>query len=134
MQRLLQVHYNVYREAELLPAARAATREELYRRVHRARDFAAASFDQPITLNELANVAGLSPNHLLRTFRQAFGQTPHQYLTTLRLQRAQLLLSSSDVSVTEICFSIGFESLGSFSWLFRRRFGVSPDAFRRQNR
>jgi AraC-like DNA-binding protein len=134
MQRLLQVHYNVYRETEALPAARPATREELYRRVHRARDYAAASFDQSLTLNELARVACLSPNHLLRTFRQAFGQTPHQYLTNLRLRRAQMLLIKTDLSVTDICFSVGFQSIGSFSWLFKQQFGVSPNRYRRQSR
>jgi transcriptional regulator GlxA family with amidase domain len=134
MQRLLQVHYNVYRETEALPAARPATREELYRRVHRARDYAAASFDQSLTLNELARVACLSPNHLLRTFRQAFGQTPHQYLTNLRLRRAQMLLIKTDLSVTDICFSVGFQSIGSFSWLFKQQFGVSPNMYRRQSR
>ncbi len=134
MQRLLQVHCNVYREVEKLPALRSATREELYRRLYHARDYADALFHTPLTITELANVAALSPNHFLRTFKQAFQQTPYQYLVSKRLERAQALLLHSDLSVTDICFSVGFESLGSFSWLFRRRTGLSPEHFRQQNR
>ena len=134
MERLLQVHQNVYREMARLPAVRPATREELYRRLHRAKDFVAASFDQPISLADIALIACLSPNHLLRTFKQVFHQTPHQFLTMQRLEHAQRLLRYTDRSVTDICLSVGFESLGSFSWLFRRHVGVSPAAYRRQMR
>jgi AraC-like DNA-binding protein len=134
MGRLLQLHHQVYREVERLPAARPATRAELYRRLHLARDYADACLDTPVTLDELASVAGLSPNHLLRMFRQAFGQTPHQYLTERRLERARQLLADTDMPVTEVCLAVGFSSLGAFSWLFRRRVGVAPAEYRRQNR
>ncbi len=134
MQRLLQVHHNVYQEVEALPAARPATREELYRRLQCARDYATALFNTPITLSELADVACLSPNHLLRTFKQLFGQTPHQFITSKRLEEAQRLLLHREHSITDICFAVGFESLGAFSWLFRRRFGISPTEFRQQKR
>lgn len=134
MRRLLRVHQQVWREVDDLPAARPATREELYRRLHRARDYAAALFHTPLTLDELASVACLSSNHFLRTFKATFHQTPHQYLTTRRLDQAKRLLLHTDLSVTEICFAVGFESLGSFSWLFRRQVGLSPEAFRHQNR
>jgi AraC-like DNA-binding protein len=132
--RLLQVHENVYRQVEALPAARPATREELYRRLLIAREYAGASFHQLVTLDDMAAAAYLSPNHLLRSFKQAFGRTPHQYLTDLRLQRASDLLAHTDRTVTEICLAVGFESLGTFSWLFRRRIGVAPAEYRRQNR
>jgi len=131
MQRLLQVHFNVYKEVEKLPALRAATREEIYRRLYRAKDYADALFHLPLTINELASVAALSPNHFLRTFKQAFQQTPYQYIVSKRMEQAKELLLHSNLSVTDICFSIGFESLGSFSWLFRRRVGISPEHFRR---
>ncbi|MGH7454651.1 MAG: helix-turn-helix domain-containing protein, partial [bacterium] len=120
MQRLLRVHQQIYKEIEVLHAVRASTREELYRRLHRARDYAHAMFDQPITLDEMAQIACLSPNHFLRTFRQIFRQSPHQYLTALRLERAQKLLAGTALPVTEVCYAVGFASLGSFSWLFRR--------------
>jgi AraC-like DNA-binding protein len=134
MQRLLRVHRLIYKEVEALDAVRAATREELYRRLHRARDYAQAMYDKPLTLEKLAQIACLSPNHFLRTFRQVFRQSPHQYLTALRLERAQKLLAGTGLSVTEVCFAVGFASLGSFSWLFRRRFGFSPEEYRQRKR
>lgn len=130
--RLLAVHKLARREVETLPAVRAATREELYRRLHRARDFIAASATENVSLETVARVACLSPNHLLRNFKQLFGRTPHQYLTARRLQHAARLLARPEISVTEVCFAVGFESLGSFSTLFRRHTGLSPDAFRRR--
>jgi AraC family transcriptional regulator len=133
MARLLQVQDQVWQQVASVPAMRAATREELYRRLRRAYDFIAASYDQPITLEAMARVAALSPNHFLRTFRRLFHQTPHQVLTAQRLAQAQHLLRTTDDSVTTICFAVGFESVGSFSWLFHRRFGCSPQQFRRQS-
>lgn len=132
MLRMLQAQHMLWQEVDALPAIRAATREELYRRLHLARDYAAALFDTPLTLDELAAAASLSPNHFLRTFKHLFHQTPHQYLTDLRLARAQHLLRSTECSVTDICFSLGFASVGSFSWLFRKKLGCSPIAYRAQ--
>jgi AraC family transcriptional regulator len=132
--RLLRVHRGVCREVESLPAMRASTREELYRRLHRAKEFIAASFEEPITVDKMAGVACLSTNHFLRTFQQAFRQTPHQFLTAQRLERARWLLLHTDLPVTEVCLSVGFESLGSFSSLFRRKLGVSPEKFRQTKR
>ena len=134
MERLLLVHTRVRRQVESIPALRPASREELYRRLHRARDYAAACLDEPITLNDMARVACLSTNHFLRTFKQAFHQTPHQYLTRIRLERAQGLLAQTDQPVTDVCFAVGFESLGSFSWLFRQRVGLAPEAYRKAKR
>jgi AraC-like DNA-binding protein len=132
MQRLLHLHYNVYHEVEQLPARRPATREALFRQLHAARDYAIASFSLPLTLADMARVACLSPNHLMRSFKQAFGQTPHHFVTSCRLEESQRLLLHSEQTVTDICFAVGFESLGTFSWLFRQRFGLSPTQFRRK--
>jgi AraC family transcriptional regulator len=134
MQQLLQRHFNLYREVETLPAARPATREELYRRLHLAREYMAAAFEQPLLLEDIAAVAGLSPNHLLRSFKQLFQQTPYQYLLTRRLDQAQTLLAQTDQSVTDISLAVGFESIGAFSWRFRHRLGLSPTEYRRQKR
>lgn len=135
MQKLLFVHQDIcHHETEQLLAVRAVTRTELYKRLYRAKDFAAASFNQSITLNEMAKVACLSPNHFLRTFKQAFGRTPHQYLTDLRLAQAKHLLEKTDLSIVNICFEVGFESQGSFSWLFRRHEGIPPETYRKQKR
>jgi AraC-like DNA-binding protein len=121
-------------EVNALPAARPATREELYRRLHYAKDYADAFFTTQITLDDMAQTAGLSANHLLRMFRQAFHQSPYQYIISRRLEHAQHLLRQTDQTVTDICLAVGFESLGSFSWLFRRRTGLSPLGYRLQNR
>lgn len=134
MQSLLTVHQATQREVAALPALRATTREELYRRLHTARDYIAASYSQPLTLDLMAGVACLSRNHFLRTFKALFHQTPHQYLTQQRLTQAQRLLRTTGQSVTEICFAVGFESVGSFSWLFRQHVGCPPDQFRRAKR
>lgn len=131
---LLKVNARVIEEVNAVPAVRSATRQELYRRLHYARDYADAFFTAPITINDLAETAGLSPNHLLRMFRRVFHQSPYQYITHRRLEQAQNLLRQTDQPVTDICLDVGFESLGSFSWLFRRRVGLSPLAYRLQNR
>jgi len=130
MERLLQLHHNIDEEIGSIPALRATTRRELYQRLYRAKEYATALFDTPLTLAELAAVASLSPNHFLRMFKQFFHQTPHQYIISHRLERAQYLLRHTDQTVTEICFALGFESPGSFSWLFHRQIGSSPSAYR----
>jgi AraC-like DNA-binding protein len=116
---------------EKLPAARAATRAELHRRVLRGRDFLLCELTRGVSLKEAAQAACLSPYHFHRTFVRAFGITPHRYLTQHRLARARHLLEHTSRSVTEICLECGFESPGSFSSLFHRHFGLSPQGFRR---
>jgi AraC family transcriptional regulator len=129
-QALAGLRLQVRGEAESFPGLRPATRMELYRRLHRGRDFLASCYDQPLTVAAAARVAGLSPFHFQRMFKLAFGRTPMQFLQETRLEAARRLLAHSGDGVTAICFAVGFESLGSFSWLFRGRFGVSPRAFR----
>jgi AraC-like DNA-binding protein len=103
-------------------------------RVCLARDLIRDCFAEPITLDDCATEAGLSPWHLLRAFRAAFGETPKEYLTRLRLERARHLLTVTARSVTEVCLDVGFSSLGTFSVLFKRHVGCSPKEFRRQVR
>jgi AraC-like DNA-binding protein len=124
-------HQNAAAAVARLPVARAATRSELYRRLLRGRDFLLSSLDARVRLKEVAREACLSPYHFHRTFRQVFGETPHTFLLRQRLERAASLLRRRDLSVTEVCLETGFESLPSFSTLFRRRFGVAPRDFRR---
>ncbi len=90
-----------------------------------------SNLEERLTLPQIAGVAFLSTHHFLRLFKQAFGRTPHQFLTHRRIERAKQLLRRTEKPVTEICRDIGFESLGSFSHLFRRETGVSPTAYRR---
>lgn len=114
-----------------LPAARASTRVEVYRRLLRGRDFLLASLAEPVRLQNMAAAACLSPFHFHRSFTQVFGETPHQYLTRQRLKRAAHLLRQTDLSITEIGLESGFESPASFSDLFRRHYGVAPREYRR---
>jgi transcriptional regulator GlxA family with amidase domain len=93
-----------------------------------------ACYAEPLGVAELARVACLSPAHFLRSFKALFGVTPHGYLTEVRLRHARRLLETTELPVTAVCFEVGFESLGSFSSLVRRRFGVSPSALRRNSR
>lgn len=130
---LLRLYTSIQQNTAQIAAARASTRAELYRRLHRARDFMEASLEQPLSLVQIAAVANLSPNHLLRSFRALFGQSPRQYLISRRLERARYWLIHSAKPIGEICMEVGFESLGSFSWLFRKRFGLSPSEYRYLN-
>ena len=133
-ERLLLAQRDVRRQVAAVPAVRPGTRLELYRRLCRGRDYLHASFAEPLTLAAIAREACLAPHHFHRLFRGAFGQTPHDYLVGLRIARARTLLAATEMPVTQICFEIGFESLGSFSSLFHRKVGVSPTTFRRRAR
>lgn len=100
------------------------------RHLLRAKDLADGWYFDPITVADLARVAGLSPAHFSRQFRRLFGEPPHQYLLTRRLERARALLRTTDRPVTEICLAVGLQSLGSFTTSFRRMFGTTPAAYR----
>jgi transcriptional regulator GlxA family with amidase domain len=134
LSELLRRNGDTRREIELLPFVRAATREELYRRLHEARQYIHDGYPAPLTLAELARVACLSPNHLLRTFRQLFGQSPFQMLTRMRLEKARELLVRTDAPVAEVCTAVGFGSLSSFTGLFKRTYGTPPHGYRQQKR
>jgi AraC-like DNA-binding protein len=129
---LVELRNGLQAEVDQFPGQRPATRAELYRRLHRGRDFLSSSYTEPVSVAMAANAAHLSPYHFHRMFKAAFQQTPMQFLQECRLAAARKLLIATDESVTLICFAVGFESLGSFSWLFRRRFGLSPLQFRAQ--
>jgi AraC-like DNA-binding protein len=103
---------------------------ETYQRLVRARKFIDRSYHLPIDLQQISSEACLSRFHFLRLFRQAFNETPHQYLTQRRIEKAKELLSSSGLTVTDVCFEVGFESLGSFSSLFHKRVGHPPITYR----
>ena len=100
------------------------------RHLLRARDLADARFVEPLDVDDMAAAAGLSRAHFSREFRRAFGDSPHAYLLTRRLERAAALLRNTDRSVTDICLSVGLQSLGSFTTSFTRTFGMSPTAYR----
>jgi AraC-like DNA-binding protein len=103
------------------------------RRLLRARDLARASFDRDVRVADLAKAAKLSRAHFLRSFAQAFGVTPHEFVIQLRIEEARRELAKG-ASVTEACMAVGFSSLGSFSRLFASRVGESPRAWQRRVR
>lgn len=100
------------------------------RHLVRAKDLADARYFDALDVDDLARAAGLSRAHFSRQFRRAFGEPPHSYLLTRRLERAAALLRATDRSVADICFSVGLTSIGSFTTSFTRAFGVSPTAYR----
>jgi AraC-like DNA-binding protein len=100
------------------------------RHLLRARDLADARYFEPLGVDDLARAAGLSRAHFSREFRQAFGESPHAYLLTRRLERAASLLRGTDRSVADICLSVGLQSIGSFTTSFTRTFARSPTAYR----
>ncbi len=100
------------------------------RQLLRARDLCDARYAEPLSVSDLAAAAGLSSAQFSRQFKRTFGESPHQYLLTRRLERAAALLRTSDWSIAEICFSVGSSSLGSFCTSFRRMFGTTPRAYR----
>jgi AraC-like DNA-binding protein len=100
------------------------------RHLLRAKDLADARFFEPVDVADLARAAGLSPAHFSREFRRAFGESPHAYLLTRRMERAAAMLRTTDHSVAEICLDVGLQSVGSFTTRFGRIFGMSPTAYR----
>jgi AraC-like DNA-binding protein len=104
--------------------------EDRNRRMLRARDTMDRAYAQPLDIPAIARVAHISPAHFSREFRATFGETPHRYLQRRRVERAMELLRETDRSVTEICFDVGFASLGTFSRTFRVVVGESPSRYR----
>jgi transcriptional regulator GlxA family with amidase domain len=100
------------------------------RHLLRAKDLADARYFEPLDVDDLARAAGLSRAHFSREFRRAFGESPHAYLLTRRLERAAALLRTTDHSVAEICLAVGLHSVGSFTTSFSRTFGKSPTVYR----
>jgi AraC-like DNA-binding protein len=107
--------------------------DDTFRRLCRGRDLLAAEYQSRVLLQQAAREACLSEFHFHRLFRATFGETPHDFLTRLRMDRARQMLAS-ERSVTEVCFEVGYESLGSFSSKFRAQFGRSPVEFQREVR
>jgi AraC-like DNA-binding protein len=133
VSRLLHVHRDLLQEIRRIPALRTTTRLEVHRRLEMAAGYMRDNYTQPLRLAQIARAACLSPHHFLRLFRSLHGLTPLQYLTQVRLERSHELLVTTDRSITDICFDVGFESPTSFSTLFRRNFGQSPVQFRRSS-
>jgi AraC-like DNA-binding protein len=112
------------------PGTGAVTVVHPTRHLLRAKDLVDARYREPLDVSSLARAARLSPAHFSREFKRAFGESPHQYLLNRRLERAASLLRSTDRSVSDICFTVGLRSVGSFTTSFGRMFGMSPTEYR----
>lgn len=130
MEAMLRLQQHISAEIDELPAVRRATREELYRRVQRAKDYLESCYHERLTLAQMARVACLSQHHFMRLFKHMFRVTPHQYLREIRLQKAHDLLARQDCSVTEAYLSVGYENASAFSRTFKQKFGLPPQQVR----
>ena len=128
---LLHVYQHIRDQVNRVPAARNSTREELFRRLLIGREYFHSHGFGPVSLTDAARAACISPFHFHRGFTHAFGETPHSYLTNLRLARAHGMLQSG-ASVLEACLAVGFSSPSGFSHLFRARFGTLPSFAKRR--
>ncbi|MDC2866464.1 helix-turn-helix domain-containing protein [Bacillus sp. BP-3] len=132
IQIILFEHFDAWKEVESLRAVRNSTREELYRRISIAHEYIRAYYDRPIKLNEIAQIACLSPNHLLRTYSQIYRKTPHQHISEFRVRKAKKLLTQLDFNMTDITFELGLQNPVSFSKMFKQHVGISPIEFRKK--
>ena len=114
-----------------LPVLKRSTREELGKRLYRAVDYMHAHLHQPISLDHLAGISCISKFHFMRLFKHTFQQSPHQYLTGLRLQKAEALLSQSDLALKDIALAIGLENTSSLTRLFSNHFLMTPSQYRK---
>lgn len=130
LARMLDAQRHSFRGRAHVRALRASTRAELWRRLHRARDFIRARANTPLSISEMAEAACLSPFHFMRAFKATFRMTPHAYLSQCRVECAKFLLERTALPVTQVCLDTGFESLGTFSTWFSRFTGESPRAWR----
>jgi len=116
-------------------SSRAANEQHLVELalLRRVRDRIDREYAEPLDVEALARGANMSAGHLSRQFRQAYGEPPYSYLMTRRIERAMTLLRRGDQSVTDVCFAVGFSSLGTFSTRFTELVGVSPSVYRRES-
>lgn len=130
LNQIISENYSAFQCASNLAVVKESTKVTLYQRLSMAREWLEANYHTPVSTDQLADIAMLNRYHFIRLFKKAFRTTPHQHLTNIRIAKAGTLLQNSDLSVSEICYQVGFNSLPSFSHLFRERSGMSPSEFR----
>ncbi len=130
-ESLLIHNQEAYKSSQNIKAIKASTRLEIFKRIAAAKDWMEENFCNDISLEAIASVAAMNSQHFLRMFKQVYMITPHQYLIDLKLKKAKDLLENSWIPINGICHAIGFESVFSFSVLFKNRFGIAPSYFRK---
>lgn len=128
---LVMKNQDAYKRSQNIQVLKASTRLEIFKRISTARDWMEAHYQGSATLEDIAAIASMNSQHFLRMFKQVYSITPHQYLIDLKLKKARQLLENNDLTINDICQSIGFESAFSFSVLFKKRFGMPPSHFRK---
>ncbi|MDX1941483.1 MAG: AraC family transcriptional regulator [Saprospiraceae bacterium] len=129
-EAMLDTQQDIVIRIQNLQAEKKSTRTELYRRLNNARDFIYSCYAKPLTLDEIAQVACLSPIYFLREFKKMFGVPPYKYLQQRRIQEAKRLLETSSLSISNICALVGYDDLSSFGKLFKKYYLQSPEQFR----
>ncbi|MEO8515048.1 MAG: AraC family transcriptional regulator [Ignavibacteria bacterium] len=127
---LFEIHKQVGEEIHRIPAVKRSTKIEVYKKINDAKDYIDDNFNTEIKIEDAAKVACMSNFHFIRLFKNVFNETPYQYITFKRLARASNLIMKSQMSITEVCLEVGFSSLSSFSWLFKQKYGMSPEVAR----
>ncbi|MCC5803439.1 helix-turn-helix domain-containing protein [Rossellomorea vietnamensis] len=133
MENLLISHFHHLEETESILAVKRSTREEIYRRICIAHEYIRAYFHQSLTIEDLAKMACLSPNHLIRTYSQLYGKTPHRHISEFRIEKAKTLLKNPELSMTDIAFELGFQNPASFTRMFTQFVGIPPTHFRKKS-
>ncbi|HEY0680448.1 MAG TPA: AraC family transcriptional regulator [Chitinophagaceae bacterium] len=132
LEELLISNIHAAKRALKLDVIKKTTRVELFRRLVLSREWIEANYFLPVTLSQMASVAMLNSQHFLRMFSQCYDITPHKFLVQVRLEQSKKRLAETGESIIDICTGVGFESVSTFTGLFKKRFGISPGEFRRQ--
>ncbi|CAD5266378.1 MULTISPECIES: helix-turn-helix domain-containing protein [unclassified Imperialibacter] len=134
LDSLISENHHALQISEKLKVVKTVTKTALYKRLAAAREWIINNCQQPIDLQQAADVAMLDKQHFLRLFKRAYQITPHNFLTRMRLERAEKLLEETDLAVSDICRAVGFDSIPSFTSLFKRTYGEAPGRYRRKMR
>ncbi len=131
LDALVAENHDALRVSQNLAVTKTATRVDLYRKLSASRRWVEANYADAIDLEQMADIAMLNRHHFLRLFKKAFATTPHQFLIEIRLEKACNLLRQTDLSVSHICHAVGFDSISSFSGLFKKRLALTPTQYRK---
>jgi AraC-like DNA-binding protein len=132
LKTLLELHRAAGQELDKIPSVKKSTRVEVYKRLYLAKEYLDDNFSSEIKIEDAAKHACMSSFHFIRLFKKVFDETPYQYITRKRIDKAFNLILRTELPITEVCFEVGFNSLSSFSWLLKQKYGVSPEAMRGQ--
>ena len=132
MEKLFLLHRGVIREINLIKACKPSTRKELYKRLHYAKDYIDSCIASEITLHDLSRIALMNAAYFLRQFHKHFHTTPYQYLMLRRMKAAAEMMHNTRSTITDICTAVGYEDVSSFTKLFKKHYGFSPEKYRNQ--